>query len=108
MDTANVKGPVAPKDPTIQRPKIYFMLDDLIATSHAEDGRPKELRFLENRVAGNIKLICPDLPDEIAGRLQKSADFMEIVHSIGVVMDPVREEDRPLQFRHPYGNGGSE
>ncbi|MBR6999828.1 MAG: SGNH/GDSL hydrolase family protein [Lachnospiraceae bacterium] len=94
MDTANVKGPVAPKDPTIQRPKIYFMLDDLIATSNAEDGRPKELRFLENRVAGNIKLICPDLPDEIAGRLQKSADFMEIVHSIGVVMDPVREEDR--------------
>lgn len=89
-----VKGPVAPKDPTVQRPKIYFLLDDLIATSFGGDGDPKELRFLENRVAGNLKLICPELPDDIAGRLQKSADFCEIVHSIGVIMEPVSENDK--------------
>lgn len=103
----NVKGPVAPKDPTIKRPKIYFMLDDLVATSNAEDGKPKEVRFLENRVAGNVKLICPELPDELVGRLQKTADFREIVHSIGIIMDPVRQEDKDIpmtvMLQH-YGN----
>ena len=93
-----VKGPVAPKDPTIKRPKIYFMLDNLITTSNAEDGKPKEVRFLENRVAGNITLICPELPEDVTKRLQKSADFMEVVHSIGIIMEPVREEDRNIRM----------
>lgn len=64
LSTTNVKGPVAPKDPTIKRPKIYFMLDNLVTTSNAEDGKPKEIRFLEGRVSGNVSLICPELPKE--------------------------------------------
>lgn len=94
MSTTNVKGPVAPKDPTTKRPKIYFMLDDLITTANAEDGRPKEIRFLEGRIAGNVSLICPELPADIAGSIQKSADFVRLVHSIGVIMEPVSDEDR--------------
>lgn len=96
LSTTNVKGPVAPKDPTIKRPKIYFMLDNLVTTSNAEDGKPKEIRFLEGRVSGNVSLICPELPKEITDRLQRSADFMRIVHSIGVIMEPVRPEDRDI------------
>ena len=47
-----MKGPVAPKDPTRHRAKIYLMLEDLLYTSHkAPQGeRYAEMIFLENRV----------------------------------------------------------
>ncbi len=54
-----MRGPVAPKDPTKQRPKIYFMLEDLLYASRKEpEGeRYAETIFLENRVGQNLRLI---------------------------------------------------
>ena len=93
-----MRGPVAPKDPTKQRAKIYFMLEDLLYASHKEpDGdRYAEMIFLENRVGQNLQLICPDLSSELANRLQKTADFREIVHSIGVIAERADGGDAEL------------
>lgn len=94
-----MRGPVAPKDPTKQRAKIYFMLEDLLYASHKEpDGdRYAETIFLENRVGQNLQLICPDLSPELANRLQKTADFREIVHSIGVIAERADGGDAELE-----------
>ncbi len=89
-----MKGPVAPKDPTKKRPGIYFMLEDTVYTAHEMNGRYAEMIFLENRVAGNLKLICPELPDELAGKLQSSQEFFRIVHSIGVTAEAEEDENR--------------
>ncbi len=95
-----MRGPVAPKDPTRQRAKIYFMLEDLLYASHKEpEGeRYAEMIFLENRVAQNLQLICPDLPEELGARLQTSAGFREIVHSIGIIAECVDDEDREQEI----------
>ncbi|MBP5463054.1 MAG: hypothetical protein J6Y20_13170, partial [Lachnospiraceae bacterium] len=91
-----MKGPVAPKDPTRQRAKIYLMLEDLLYTSRkAPSGdRYAEMIFLENRVAQNLQLICPELPEEMGAKLQTSAGFREMVHSIGIIVDSTDEADR--------------
>ena len=83
-------------DPTKKRAKIYFMLEDLLYTSHKDpqEGRYAEMIFLENRVSQNLRLICPELPEELGNRLQKSADFREIVHGIGVIAESVDETER--------------
>ncbi len=93
-----MRGPVAPKDPTKQRAKVYFMLEDLLYASRKEpEGeRFAEMIFLENRVGQNLRLICPDLPEELANRLQKTADFREIVHSIGIVAERADDGDAEL------------
>ena len=102
-----MKGPVAPMDPTKKRAKIYFMLEDLCYASHKEPGgeRYAEMIFLENRVAQNLQLICPELPEELGARLQKSADFKEIVHSIGIIAecdDPAERETEVTCELHHY------
>ena len=93
-----MRGPVAPKDPTKQRAKVYFMLEDLLYASRKEpEGeRFAEMIFLENRVGQNLRLICPELPEELANRLQKTADFREIVHSIGIVAERADDGDAEL------------
>ncbi|MBR5712045.1 MAG: SGNH/GDSL hydrolase family protein [Lachnospiraceae bacterium] len=100
-----MRGPVAPKDPTKQRAKVYFMLEDLLYASHKapQGDRYAEMIFLENRVSQNLRLICPELPEELGNRLQKTNDFREIVHSIGIIAenadggDPEREVTCELQ-----------
>ena len=93
-----MRGPVAPKDPTKQRPKIYFMLEDLLYASRKEpEGeRYAEMIFLENRVGQNLRLICPELSEELANRLQKTAEFRTIVHSIGIIAERADGGDAEL------------
>ena len=76
------------------------MLEDLLYASHKapEGDRYAEMIFLENRVAQNLQLICPELPDELGARLQKSNDFREIVHSIGIIAESVDAEDRDAEI----------
>ncbi len=95
-----MKGPVAPKDPTRQRAKIYLMLEDTLYASRKEPNgeRYAEMIFLENRVAQNLQLICPELSEELGQRLQKSAGFREMVHSIGIIAEAVNEEDREQEI----------
>ncbi len=92
-----MKGPVAPKDPTKKRPKIYFMLEDNITTAKDYLGKPAEIIYLENRVSGNVRLICPELPEELTARLQDSHEFFEMVHSIGIIV----ESDNPEYKEKP-------
>jgi len=103
-----MKGPVAPKDPTKQRAKVYFMLENLLYASHRnpEEERYAEMIFLENRVGQNLRLICPELPEEMANRLQKTADFRELVHSIGVIAERADGGDAELNVTCELQNYG--
>lgn len=93
-----MKGPVAPKDPTKKRPKIYFMLEDNITTAHEHEGRAAEIIYLEGRMSGNVRLICPELPESLTAKLQDSHEFFKIVHSIGIIIEPGAPEykDMPM------------
>lgn len=91
-----MKGPVAPKDPTKQRPKLYFMLEDNLVTSNPSDNGFSETIFLEGRVKNKLQLICPALSEELCGRLQSSKEFFEIVHSVGITVQAEKEEDREI------------
>ncbi len=93
-----MKGPVAPKDPTKKRPKIYLMLETNIMTAFEQNGRYAEVIHLDGRVSGNVRLICPELPEDLAGRLQNSHDFFEIVHSVGVIIEAAQEEQKETEI----------
>ncbi len=89
-----MRGPVAPKDPTKKRAKIYFMLEDNVTTAHDVNGRAAEVIYLENRISGNVRLICPELSEDLTRRLQDSHEFFKIVHSIGIIMETEIPEDK--------------
>ncbi len=104
-----MRGPVAPKDPTKKRPKVYFILEDQIVTAHPAGEKYREIIFLENRMQNKIALICPEIDPAFSGKLQNSDSFREIVHSIGVTVDAElpedKEEEVTVLLQH-YGKTG--
>ena len=91
-----MKGPVAPRDPEKKRPKVYFILEDQIVTSHPHENGFREIIYLEGRVKNKISLICPEIDGAFSERLQNSSEFRKIVHSIGVILEPAEEGHRGL------------
>ncbi len=69
------------------------MEDDIVTSNPTEDGYA-EIVYLEGRVRNKLELVCPELPQELSSRLQKTADFLEIVHSIGITLQTEKKEDR--------------
>lgn len=91
-----MRGPVAPKDPTKQRPRVYFILEDQLVTAHPGQNGYSEIVFLEGRVKTKLSLICPELDPEFAESFQHSDTFRNTVHSIGITVEPELDSDREL------------
>ena len=54
-----MRGPVAPKDPTKQRPKIYFMLEDLLYASRKEPEGERGRTAAEIAASKTAKVASP-------------------------------------------------
>lgn len=114
MGMINMAGGLsAPKDPTKKRSAVYLMLDDVIEGRLREDGKYAEICFLEGRVAPKLSSIMPDMPGEMATKLQTCAGLRKYVYSIGIAAIAEEKENigRNIAFtlncRGKEGYGGT-
>lgn len=115
MTQTTVSGPKAPKDPEKQRKKAYLMLDAAIESMPRPDGSFMEIIYLEGRIPAKLKVICPEMPDEICQGLSVTESFRKMIYAIGVTVTSNEEQYRsePIHFLFDqYGkedkyNGGS-
>ena len=89
-----MRGPTAPKDPTQKRPSLYIMLDRAIAGMPAQDGSCRDCNFMEGRLIEQVSGICGDIDPGILKLLEHTDGFVKLVHSIGVSITAMQEEEK--------------
>lgn len=107
----NLRGPVAPKDPTEKRSGFYIMRNKTICGSPV-DGHGVCFIYEDNgRLEASAKLIGSVEDEEILSLMGKTEGFRKLVHSIGVSIKAHEgKEDATFAFqmygkRDPYGSG---
>lgn len=89
-----MRGPTAPKDPTEKRSCLYIMLDQEIAGMPAQDGSYQDCNFMEGRLIQQVQGICGDVDGEILKLLEHMDGFVKLVHSVGVSITAMQEEEK--------------
>lgn len=89
-----MKGPTAPKDPTKKRPSLYIMLDQNIAGMPGSDGSCRDSNFMEGRLVEQVKGVCGDVEEEILKLLEHADGIRKLVHSIGVSITAMNEDEK--------------
>lgn len=89
-----MRGPTAPKDPAKKRPGLYIMLDRAIAGMPAQDGSCRDCNFMEGRMTEQVSGICGDVSEEILRLLEHTDGFVKLVHSIGISITAMEEEEK--------------
>lgn len=89
-----MRGPTAPKDPTKKRPSLYIMLDQNVAGMPGNDGSCRDSNFMEGRLVEQVKGVCGDVNEEILKLLEHTDGIIQLVHSIGVSVTAMNEDEK--------------
>ena len=109
MSDLDIKGPVAPKDPTKKRPYFYIMQDKQIFGAPQPDGRGIQYIFEDNgRLPDSAKLQGNVSDQEILDLLTTAEGFKKLVHSIGVCVSEKNHENVKFVFQMYGKNEGDE
>lgn len=104
MGIDNVRGPVAPKDPTKKRPFFYIMKNKDVCGLPQPDGTGVQFIYeSDGRLASSARLVGNVTDEEMLGQLFYAEGFRKVVHSIGV---SVQKDGEPVDvefFLQMYG-----
>lgn len=104
-----MKGPVAPKDPTVRRQGFYILLDKQVGGIPQDDGTGRHSIFMSPERICSFARVTGGIEDEkIVEMLTTAAGFRQLVHSVGVAVtteDPGMTVDFAMKFSGKKGPG---
>lgn len=104
-----MKGPVAPKDPTVRRQGFYILLDKQVGGIPQDDGAGRHSIFMSPERIRSFARVTGGIEDEkTVEMLTTAAGFRQLVHSVGVAVtteDPGLTVDFAMIFSGKKGPG---
>lgn len=97
-----MRGPAAPKDPVEKRPCLYVVLDKTISGTRDKDGVCRDYVYLEGRMIDQVKFTSGDIDEEILNMLPNMDTFRQLVHSVGVSIKAVEEENQEQEVEFQF------
>ncbi len=97
-----MRGPAAPKDPVEKRPCLYVVLDKTISGTRDKDGVCRDYVYLEGRMIDQVKFTSGDIDEDILNMLPNMDTFRKLVHSVGVSLKAVEEEDKEQEVEFQF------
>ncbi|ASA20784.1 SGNH/GDSL hydrolase family protein [Paenibacillus donghaensis] len=100
MTTSGItEGPTAPKDPVERRSGFFVLFETAIEATARAEGRPSQEVYLEgNYLIDKARYIGGVTDELILELLGNCAGFRKLVHSIGISVRTIKNQEEPVSF----------